>query len=367
MCLLTCFKPGVQPDMVELTRGADHNSDGHGWALIADGEILTDRGMDAATVLEQFRLAREAHPDGWAFFHSRIGTAGTMDEFNCHPFPTGPSRRDASPLTYVAHNGVLPRSSQPGLGDKRSDTHLFADKMLPERFFHLDSPKTRKRLESWLGSFNKIVVLTVDPRYREQFYLFNESQGTWKGGIWYSNQNHCHTYSEYSWSYEPSRSGRTTKTWWEDAEGAYDEYPSARTMGPRQPGIWVSGGREGATFFPDDTVTAKQLATAAQGPYYATFICRECRVLGRISRETRLCDYCNFCDLCSKYSDDCRCAKFANGRKVGSGPFAPAHFEDILDHFTDEELDGMSAADLQAYADFVAESDAADEAARYGF
>lgn len=358
MCLLTCFKPGAQPDIAELTKGAGHNPDGHGWALIADGEILTGRGMDADSTIEQFRLAREEYPDGYALFHSRIGTAGVMDETNCHPFPTGPSRRAVKPLTFMAHNGVLPRSSQPEKGDPRSDTRLFADKMLPEKFFHLDSPKTRVRLEAWLGSYNKIVVLTVDPRYKRRFYLFNESQGTWKGDIWYSNQNHCRT--PYDWtSWETSRA-RHTKTWWEDAE-------DSSTMGPRQPGVWVSGGREGATFYPSDSTTVRDLVTSAMvGTYFEKFICRECMVLGRIRRDTRVCDYCYVCDLCSHSTEVCACPKFANGKKITAKPFGGASILDVLGDFTLEELERMTEDDLQAYADFVAEQEGADEAARFG-
>jgi glutamine amidotransferase len=295
MCLLTYFKPGFQPDIAELQKGADHNSDGHGWALIAGGEILTDRGMDAETVVDQFRLARLEFPDGHAIFHSRIGTAGVRDETNCHPFPTGPSRRSGNPLTVVAHNGVLPSSSQPAKGDVRSDTRLFAERIMPEKFFHLDSPKTRKRFESWLGSFNKIAVLTVDPRYREQFYLFNEDQGDWKGGIWYSNQNHC-------WTEWDARHAR--KQWWEDMP---DDELATIVGSPRLPGVWVSNGREGATFHPTGSKTNSELIREAMKSPYHEYTCQVCRVVGRIRIDTSICDYCKSCDGCWETAKDCSC------------------------------------------------------------
>lgn len=360
MCLLTCFQPGVQPDIDQLTKGADHNPDGHGWALIAGDEILTDRGMDAASTIEQFRLAREEYPDGYAFFHSRIGTAGVRTVDNCHPFPTGPSRRSETPLTYVAHNGILPRSAQPGKGDTRSDTRLFAEKMLPEKFFHLDSPKTRVRLESWLGSFNKIVVLTVDPRYKKRFYLFNESQGTWKAGIWYSNQNHCSTFS-YDWSSweDYKRSGTGRKNWWEDAE-------SPITLGSTQSGIWVSGGREGAD------ATGKEVVRW-EDKYFSHFICKSCMVLGRIRRDTGICDYCEFCDGCRNHWSDCECdahhaiLKAELAKAADAADSFRGSVDALVESFSEEEMtDALTPEFLEAYSDFLADQDAADQAERYG-
>lgn len=300
MCLLTCFLPDVQPDIDTLLKGADHNPDGHGWALIADGaRILTGRSMDPDVAVEEFRVARLAHPEGYALFHSRIGTQGPTNLANCHPFPTGPSARADAPLTFMAHNGMLP--VQVPKGDERSDTRYFADKLMPQWFFHLDAKKTRRRFESWLGSFNKIAVLTVDPRYSKQFYLFNEYQGTWKNGIWYSNQNHCWSfpkYDRYPWSaYDAARSaGAGVKHWWDDVA---DDAGNV-TMGPK--GIWVAGGREGATWYPSESATARSL----DGRKWE-FECGVCYTAHSISRIDSVCGWCHHCDICGEHEEQCRC------------------------------------------------------------
>lgn len=383
MCLLTCFAPGVQPDITTLTQGADHNPDGHGWALIADGQILTDRGMDADTVIEQFRLARLEYPESHAIFHSRIGTAGLKDESNCHPFPTGPSSRTGNPLTFMAHNGILPSSAQPPKGDPRSDTRLFADQIMPQKFFHLDSRKTRRRLESWLGSYNKIAVLTVDPAYQENFYLFNESSGEWKSGIWYSNQNHCWSPSSYAYYWPSKGEANSMRAWWKDANGEYD-YPDddSYTIGPRTPGVWVSNGREGATFLPSTSATAKELEgrvekllqSAREGDYFDKFICTVCRVLGRIRRDNRVCDYCRSCDLCHEPAKECECEagqlrvltdSDATEGKQGFS-FRPANHGDLFEHFSEDEVDALSDDFIESYSDFLAEQDEKDEAERFG-
>ncbi|GAA4201705.1 class II glutamine amidotransferase [Actinocatenispora rupis] len=181
MCLITFLPPGVAPDLDALHAGALFNPDGHGYALADRGRILLDRHRDPDLLVEWFAAARRAHPDAPALFHSRLATHGTISRANCHPFAVGGDRR-----TVLAHNGILPTPVRPGRRDRRSDSRIAAEEFLPS-LGPLYRAGTRRRVEKWMGPGNKMVILTVDPRYPQRAYLLNEQSGVWHGGAWYSN------------------------------------------------------------------------------------------------------------------------------------------------------------------------------------
>ena len=184
MCLLTFLPAGIQPDVHALTIGARANNDGHGFAIVAGprlDELIVHRGMDCVAVIDAFTAARAAHPAGPALFHSRFTTHGRTILDNCHPFPVGGDCR-----TVLAHNGVLPAVVQPRRGDRRSDTRIAAEDFIPA-FGSLRIRRTRLNLARWMTLDNKMVILTVDRRFKQRAYILNEDAGIWDGGIWYSN------------------------------------------------------------------------------------------------------------------------------------------------------------------------------------
>jgi glutamine amidotransferase len=181
MCLLTFLPAGVQPNLDSLRIGATHNPDGHGYAIIAGDRLLTGRGMDAARVIAEFARRRANHDDGPALFHSRFGTHGSNSLANCHPLPVG-----GDPRTVIAHNGVLPRDVHPARGDRRSDTRIAAETFIPS-LGPLRLARTRATLQRWMGPHNKLVILTIDPAFRQPAYLLNADQGIWHEQAWYSN------------------------------------------------------------------------------------------------------------------------------------------------------------------------------------
>jgi hypothetical protein len=190
MCLLTYLPAGRDPDLTALRTGADHNPDGHGYAIVVTRtprgtrKLLVVKGLDADTVLERFERDRATHPAGPAIFHSRMSTHGPIDDANCHPFPLGGDMR-----TVIAHNGIFPAPARPARGDRRSDTRIAAEDYLPA-LGSLHLRRTRLRAERWMGPANLMALLTVDPRYRRNVYLFNEANGCWDDGIWYSNTSY---------------------------------------------------------------------------------------------------------------------------------------------------------------------------------
>lgn len=187
MCMLSYLPPSVAVDVDGLFNGGLHNPHGHGWAVVTDGAVLVGKSLDLADALDEFCDARERHPDGPALFHSRWATHGSMGIDNIHPFPVG-----GSAATVVAHNGILPKAAHPGSHDDRSDTRKFADEILSSQFRRLDRGGVQRALSRWCGLGNKLVILTVDRRYRRSAYIVNEAAGQWDQhtGIWHSNSDY---------------------------------------------------------------------------------------------------------------------------------------------------------------------------------
>ncbi len=186
MCILSYLPPGAQVDADGLFNGGLSNPDGHGFALVSKGYIITGKFLNLDEALTRFVEARERYPEGPALFHSRWATHGGVNVGNVHPFLVGGSHR-----TVVAHNGILPDEAHPAKDDDRSDTRKFAEEILPQRFRRLDRPGVQQALSHWCGKFNKLVILTVDPRYRQNAYLVNEEAGLWDSytGLWHSNSD----------------------------------------------------------------------------------------------------------------------------------------------------------------------------------
>ncbi|MEY8019178.1 class II glutamine amidotransferase [Mycobacterium servetii] len=189
MCILSYLPPGTPADVHGLFNGGANNPDGHGWAIVAGEEIVSAKSLELVDALDEFVEARERYPDGPALFHSRWATHGSVRVDNVHPFLVGGSRR-----TVVAHNGILPKGAHPLAGDDRSDTRKFAEEILPRQYRRLDRAGVQRALSRWCGLGNKLVILTVDPRYRNHAYIVNEDAGQWDAatGIWHSNDDYVH-------------------------------------------------------------------------------------------------------------------------------------------------------------------------------
>lgn len=255
MCMLSFFPAGVMPDETRIANGAEVNPNGHGFAMVTgrpgDRRLIIHRSMDAAETIERFLDLRERHlGEGPALFHSRIATSGLIDITGCHPFRVGSDNR-----TVVGHNGIL---FQPAKNSLRSDTAIFADRMLP-RFGSLDNPRKFAKLERWLGLGNKLVILTVNPNRRRNAYIANESAGWWVQGEWHSNQDYL-------------------GTWW--------KWPELDSK-------WKSD--------PDDTGLSP-------------WSCPVCGATDAVDTLTGICTFCQHCIDCTELADSCLC--FYNPRHV---------------------------------------------------
>lgn len=192
MCLLVVSSPNSTPSKKHLQTASCNNPHGFGYAVIAGNKIITGRGMSSKKVIAEFLEVRKQHPSSYAMFHCRYATHGVKNEENCHPFAVGGSN-----LTYLAHNGVLPVDIK--LNDKRSDTRIFAEDILPRMggVATLDDSNLYKMIEKW-ASGSKIAVFTLDPDAEYDAYIINEDLGHWDNeGNWWSNTTYTEDYSNY--------------------------------------------------------------------------------------------------------------------------------------------------------------------------
>ena len=188
MCLLMVAKPNAMPTDDQLVCACANNPDGFGYAVHTGKTIITGRGMNHNDVIDRFLTTREKHMNGWAMFHARMTTHGETVKENCHPFRVG-----GSPETILAHNGILSNVKIPA-GDKRSDTRVFAEDLLPARLNILDHKKKFKKLEKWAGG-SKVAVFTTDRRLNKAVYIINEKLGSWDDdGLWWSNSSYKQSY-----------------------------------------------------------------------------------------------------------------------------------------------------------------------------
>lgn len=197
MCMLCVIPPNVIPAREKLENSALNNPHGFGFAIAVPKEkrIIVERTMSADESINRFISTRAQYLDGYAIWHARYATHGTVTVDNCHPFEVG------STNTYLAHNGVLPVLDDPK--DKRSDTRIFAEDLLAQMggVSALDNRQLWNLLEDFTTG-SKVAVLTVDPSAHYEMYILHEEKG-WKdgSGVWWSNDTcYLDTYSYNTWS-----------------------------------------------------------------------------------------------------------------------------------------------------------------------
>lgn len=209
MCILTYIPAGVDIPWDGLFNGACTNPDGHGWAVARGDELVIGKSMDMHTAAAEYEEAMKALPGAVSLFHSRIATAGSVDEFNVHPFYVG-GRED----TVMAHNGILPARWQPFPGDQRSDTQLFADTMgaVAENSRGIPSRRIGRGLGAIIGSYNKLVFISVKSGH-PMTRIINAHQGVWTEGVWHSNYGFERYKPKYT-AYVPHRAYKYTPGGW---------------------------------------------------------------------------------------------------------------------------------------------------------
>jgi len=194
VCLLMVTM-GQVPDYNSIVNASNNNPDGFGYAIHYGDRIITSRGMNAQKTIDKFFDALEgAGTDFVAMYHARITTHGDSIIENAHPFRVG-GRKDI----ILGHNGMLP--IHPKKGDRRSDTRIFAEDILPNLGVEsLDSNDSFKRLEGWAAG-SKLAILSNAPELRDSVYIVNEHLGDWDENVWWSNSSYKHSYTFYGSGY----------------------------------------------------------------------------------------------------------------------------------------------------------------------
>lgn len=216
MCMLCVIPPNVIPSREKLENSALNNPHGFGFAIVIPSEnrIHSERTMNADTSINRFLEMRAKYPEGYAMWHARLATHGSMTVDNCHPFKVGGDDR-----TYLAHNGILPIVEPQG--DLRSDTRIFAEDLLPAigGITALDNDQVFNLMEDFTSG-SKVCILTVDPDAKHQCYLIHENKGKVDAsGVWWSNDS-CYL-SSYTTSWRSTKP--LTSLFSKDDEDLYAE------------------------------------------------------------------------------------------------------------------------------------------------
>lgn len=171
------------------------NRDGMGLAFVGqDGKFRIIKSLTRGDVIyDEYDIAHKAGHD--CLLHFRIGTHGSVNEDNCHPFVVSENE-------LMIHNGVIRGVTIP---KDQTDSQAFAEQVLRELPEGWETkPGLRKFIEySLLGS--KVVIL----RRSGGVVILNEQSGHWKDGIWYSN----HSYIPYGNSKSVTVWDKESKSW----------------------------------------------------------------------------------------------------------------------------------------------------------
>jgi predicted glutamine amidotransferase len=202
MCIAIVNKSGTLP-LETFTASFKNNPDGIGIAFTDGDEVRTIRTMDKPDQLHtRYLEIRETNPHP-ILIHARIGTHGSKDLGNVHPFKVNKE-------TALIHNGIV---DAPNYRPDRSDTWHLVDllKMMhrPADLFDKTAPAHQWLKE--LAGYSKIALLNA----QGETVIIGEDKGTWLDGTWYSNG----TYKE-SCSYI-DKGGRSYASLWEDEQYSY--------------------------------------------------------------------------------------------------------------------------------------------------
>lgn len=174
MCLAILQPAGKLTKFEALQEAFWSNPDGAGFAYV-DPEIKKVKVikglMTFKDFIDAFNKHSEHHKTSPFLIHFRIGTSGTKDEANTHPFNI---KQGA-----LIHNGVM--FSTVG---ERSDTRVLAE-TYANRFTYENVEANKDKLNKAVRG-NKFCMLYDDGRYQ----IINERLGDWDEGIWYSNNSY---------------------------------------------------------------------------------------------------------------------------------------------------------------------------------
>lgn len=184
MCIIAALLPNLKLDKETFDRCWDRNPDGFGIAYLFNGQLRIKKTMFKKDAWSIYHNVDRIAPESAKILHFRIGTHGTKDIDNCHPFMIDEN-------TCFAHNGIIK-----GVPDcerkERNDTRVFNDiilKHLPKDFYKYEH--YTMLIESFID-YSKLVFLNTS----NELYIMNQKKGEWHEGVWFSNGG----YKDYSFN-----------------------------------------------------------------------------------------------------------------------------------------------------------------------
>ena len=218
MCVIASIPAGQDVSEEDIRDMWTRNPDGGGISYIDKGQVKVYKSMKLKPYLKKIKTVIKNFGDEDILLHMRIATHGEVCIANTHPFAVKQNGKACKNIVF-AHNGILPSAYQTGKKDIDADGIQISDtRQFNELFwsnfdiYSIDDARVREAIDDILGWGNKFVVFNADKLLRKTTYIFNESRGTWRDGIWLSNTNHCTV------SYSNNR-----KDWWDEEEVVVDK------------------------------------------------------------------------------------------------------------------------------------------------
>jgi hypothetical protein len=181
MCVIIACPPGRFPKWDNIVDATWENPDGSGWVMQTPNGLEVFRSaLDVDSVISSFWTARDAYPNGWAVWHSRLATSGGINDVNTHPFEI-----PGKPWALV-HNGVLPLDDGPFRSD-RSDSRILAEDHIANQSWK-QLRRNEDAIENWLGN-DKVVLISGRQERGGNVMILNEHIGKWDpfDQCWYSH------------------------------------------------------------------------------------------------------------------------------------------------------------------------------------
>lgn len=180
MCLAIYKPKGLSVSKESLNNGFTSNPHGAGFAYNEAGRLVVSKGFFD---FESFHKSYLEHEGKQMLIHFRWATHGAKNEFNTHPWMVSGNGWSLA----VVHNGILNVDSTEEMSDTGHFVNGWLAPLLRKHSSKLWSdPTFKKMVESYIGGGNKFCMLDNNGKVT----IYNEKQGEWNGGIWYSNKGY---------------------------------------------------------------------------------------------------------------------------------------------------------------------------------
>lgn len=183
MCLAIYKPKGASISAKTMNEAWRANPDGAGFVFAKDNKLHAFKSMNQKEFTSTLKKTLKA-VDAPFLIHWRWATHGAKNLNNVHPFFVHKN------LAFI-HNGVI--NGMP-YHNEISDTRFFNMDILQALKYNMKNKAHDKLISSFIGA-SKLAFLNN----KGEFNIINESYGTWKNKVWYSNLNHCSLKQYSAW------------------------------------------------------------------------------------------------------------------------------------------------------------------------